>query len=61
VLALSPLVFLMPSRFVMGRFVEFGTGTTPLLTRVGFALVAAPIAAILVAVGTFSPFLYYQF
>jgi alginate O-acetyltransferase complex protein AlgI len=61
VLIAALLVFVMPARFVMGRFVEFGTGRTPLAARIGYALVAAPIAAILVAVGTFSPFLYYQF
>jgi alginate O-acetyltransferase complex protein AlgI len=61
VLIAALLVFLMPARFSMGRFVEFGTGRRPLAARIGYAFVAAPIAAILVAVGTFSPFLYYQF
>ncbi len=57
----SLLTFVMPARFVMGRFVEFGSGSAALATRASYALIAAPLAAILVAVGTFSPFLYYQF
>jgi len=31
------------------------------VARVGYAAVAAPYAAVLVAAGTFSPFLYFQF
>jgi alginate O-acetyltransferase complex protein AlgI len=55
------LVFLLPPSFVMGRFVEFGTGRTATATRLAYVAILAPIAAALVAVGTFSPFLYYQF
>jgi alginate O-acetyltransferase complex protein AlgI len=55
------LVFLIPRNFVMGRFVEFGTGRAAIATKFAYVIVLAPIAAALVAVGTFSPFLYYQF
>jgi alginate O-acetyltransferase complex protein AlgI len=55
------LVFVLPRGFVMGRFVEFGSGRAALATRLAYVAVIAPVAAALVAVGTFSPFLYYQF
>ena len=58
---LALLVFVVPPSFVMGRFVEFGTGRTATATRLAYVAVLAPVAAALVAVGTFSPFLYYQF
>jgi alginate O-acetyltransferase complex protein AlgI len=61
IFALSLLVFLIPGSFVMGRFVEFGSGRTAIATKLAYVVVLAPIAAALVAVGTFSPFLYYQF
>jgi alginate O-acetyltransferase complex protein AlgI len=58
---LALLVFLIPPSFVMGRFVQFGTSRPAIATRFAYVVVLAPIAAALVAVGTFSPFLYYQF
>jgi alginate O-acetyltransferase complex protein AlgI len=61
IFALALLVFLLPGNFVMGRFVEFGTGRAAIATKFAYVIVLAPIAAALVAVGTFSPFLYYQF
>jgi alginate O-acetyltransferase complex protein AlgI len=59
--ALAALVVLIPAPFVFGRFVEFASGRLASLARVGVATVAAPYAAILVAAGTFSPFLYFRF
>jgi alginate O-acetyltransferase complex protein AlgI len=59
--ALAALVVLIPARFVFGRFVEFASGGLASLARVGVAAVAAPYAAILVAAGTYSPFLYFRF
>jgi alginate O-acetyltransferase complex protein AlgI len=59
--ALAALVVLIPGRFVFGRFVEFATGSLASLARFGVAALAAPYAAILVAAGTFSPFLYFRF
>jgi alginate O-acetyltransferase complex protein AlgI len=61
VFVVALLVFLIPRDFVMGRFVEFGTGRAAIATKFAYVIVLAPIAAALVAVGTFSPFLYYQF
>jgi alginate O-acetyltransferase complex protein AlgI len=61
IFALALLVFVLPGNFVMGRFVEFGTGRAAIATKLAYVIVLAPIAAALVAVGTFSPFLYYQF
>jgi alginate O-acetyltransferase complex protein AlgI len=61
IFALALLVFVLPGNFVMGRFVEFGTGRAAIATKFAYVIVLAPIAAALVAVGTFSPFLYYQF
>jgi alginate O-acetyltransferase complex protein AlgI len=58
---LALLVFVVPPGFVMGRFVEFGTSRPAIATKFAYVVVLAPIAAALVAVGTFSPFLYYQF
>jgi alginate O-acetyltransferase complex protein AlgI len=61
ILVLALLVFVLPPGFVMGRFVEFGIGRPAMTARFAYVAVVAPVAAILVAVGTFSPFLYYQF
>jgi alginate O-acetyltransferase complex protein AlgI len=60
-LILGALVVLIPARFVMGRFVEESTGRWATAARVAVSAVAAPYAAILVAAGTFSPFLYFRF
>ncbi|MDQ1495483.1 MAG: alginate O-acetyltransferase complex protein AlgI [Actinomycetota bacterium] len=61
VFVLALIVFLLPRDFVMGRFVEFGTSRSAIATKLAYVAVVAPVAAALVAVGTFSPFLYYQF
>ncbi|PZR66693.1 MAG: membrane-bound O-acyltransferase family protein [Solirubrobacterales bacterium] len=59
--ALALLVVLIPGRFVLGRFLEASTSRIGSLARVGVTAVAAPYAAVLVAAGTFSPFLYFRF
>jgi alginate O-acetyltransferase complex protein AlgI len=61
VFVLSLLVFVIPANFVTGRFLEFGTTRKAAVARLWYVAGAAPVAAALVAVGTFSPFLYYQF
>jgi alginate O-acetyltransferase complex protein AlgI len=61
VLALALLVVLLPSTFVLGRIVQDSRTRFAAVARVAVAGVAAPYAAVLVAAGTFSPFLYYQF
>jgi len=59
-MALAALVVLMPRSFVMGRLLETATARAR-VARLAYCAVAAPYAAILVAAGTFSPFLYFQF
>jgi alginate O-acetyltransferase complex protein AlgI len=61
VLALALLVVLLPSTFVLGRVVQESPGRFAVAARVAVSALAAPYAAVLVAAGTFSPFLYYQF
>jgi alginate O-acetyltransferase complex protein AlgI len=61
VLVLALLVVLLPGSFVLGRTVEAGRSRPAGVTRFAVMAVAGPYAAVLVAAGTFSPFLYYQF
>jgi len=58
---LAALVVLVPRDWVTGRWLD--EARSRLATGMRFAVsgVAAPYAALLVAAGTFSPFLYYQF
>jgi alginate O-acetyltransferase complex protein AlgI len=55
------LVFVMPSRLVMGRLIERFDYQPASVFRFAVLFAAAPYAAISVAAGTFSPFLYFQF
>ncbi len=55
------LVVLMPPSLVMGRVIENFTSVSGRVFRVAVIAVLAPYAAISVAAGTFSPFLYFQF
>ena len=61
VLALAVLVFLMPADLVLGKVLDTGRGARAGALRLASSLVAAPVAGVLVAVGTLSPFLYFQF
>jgi len=61
VLALALLVVLMPRDLVMGRVVDESRTRIAGAARVAYSAVGAPYAAVLVAAGTFSPFLYFQF
>lgn len=60
VLALAALVVLMPPSLVLGKELD-RPGRRAATLRWGYALVGAPVAAVVVAAGTFSPFLYFQF
>ncbi|HEV2723912.1 MAG TPA: hypothetical protein VGV10_04710 [Thermoleophilaceae bacterium] len=51
---------LLPRRLVMGRLLDGGWRGWPLRARVA-VMAAVPFAAITVAAGSFSPFLYFQF
>jgi alginate O-acetyltransferase complex protein AlgI len=61
VLLAALLVFVMPSKLVMGRLIERFDYQPAAVFRFAVLFVAAPYAAISVAAGTFSPFLYFQF
>jgi alginate O-acetyltransferase complex protein AlgI len=61
VLLAALLVFVMPSKLVMGRLIERFDYRPAAVFRFAVLFVAAPYAAISVAAGTFSPFLYFQF
>lgn len=61
VFALSLLVVLLPATFVLGRVLETSRTRLAAGARLAVMGVAAPYAAMLVAAGTFSPFLYFQF
>jgi alginate O-acetyltransferase complex protein AlgI len=60
-LVLALLVVLLPGSFVLGRVLEAGRSRKAGVTRFAVMAFAGPYAAVLVAAGTFSPFLYYQF
>ncbi|GII78939.1 alginate O-acetyltransferase [Sphaerisporangium rufum] len=61
VLVLAAAVVVLPAGPPLGRLLECGRGRRARVARAAVSLVAAPVAAVLVAAGTFSPFLYYQF
>jgi alginate O-acetyltransferase complex protein AlgI len=51
----------MPARSATGRFLESARSRPAVALRAAVMIVGLPYAAILLASGTFSPFLYYQF
>ena len=59
-LAVGLATVLLPRRLVLGRVLEGGWRGPALGARVA-VVAAAPLAAISVAAGSFSPFLYFQF
>jgi alginate O-acetyltransferase complex protein AlgI len=60
-LTLGLLTVLLPRDFVLGRLVLEGRwGGAPLIARAA-VMIVLPLAAITVAAGSFSPFLYYRF
>ncbi|MFI6990740.1 MBOAT family O-acyltransferase [Nonomuraea wenchangensis] len=54
-------VVALPASRALGPLIQSGRGPAVRLARAAVTWVAAPYAALLVAAGTFSPFLYYQF
>ena len=62
-LALVPLVALIPGSVVMGRIIDGldGTSVRRQATARVVALAASPYAALVAVAGSFSPFLYFQF
>jgi alginate O-acetyltransferase complex protein AlgI len=61
VLLVSLLVVLLPTHPVTGPLLESSRGRTATAIRVGVMTVGLAYAVILIASGTFSPFLYFQF
>jgi alginate O-acetyltransferase complex protein AlgI len=59
-LAVGLATVLMPRDLVIGRLMDRGWSGAPLAAR-AFAVAALPYAALLVAAGSFSPFLYFRF
>jgi alginate O-acetyltransferase complex protein AlgI len=60
-LILASLVVLLPPAFVMGRSLDTSETPRGTVARFTVSAVTAPVAAVLLAAGTFSPFLYFQF
>lgn len=61
ILVLAALVVLIPRSFVLGRYLDAARTRLATGARFAFSALAAPYAAVLVAAGTFSPFLYFRF
>jgi alginate O-acetyltransferase complex protein AlgI len=61
VFALALLVVLLPRDLVLGKLVDESRTRVAGGLRLACSAVGAPYAAVLVAAGTFSPFLYFQF
>ncbi len=61
VLALAALVVFIPRDFVMGMRLESSQSRGMAGFRYAVAGIALPYSAVLIAAGTFSPFLYFQF
>ncbi|MGH3799822.1 MAG: MBOAT family O-acyltransferase [Pseudonocardiaceae bacterium] len=61
ILLLAALVFLLPARPITGRYLESVRSRPATVLRVGVMTVGLCYSALLVATGTFSPFLYYRF
>jgi alginate O-acetyltransferase complex protein AlgI len=59
-LAVGLATVLLPRGLVLGRLMQRGWSGAPLLARAA-AVAALPYAAVLVAAGSFSPFLYFRF
>lgn len=60
-LVLGAAIVLAPRWFVTGRYLDEARSRVSMVVRLAVAGVGAPYAAVLVAAGTFSPFLYYRF
>ncbi len=61
ILLLAALVFLLPARPITGRYLESVQSKPATVLRVGVMTVGVLYSALLIATGTFSPFLYYRF
>lgn len=60
-LVLASIVVFLPRNWVGGTAISAGFGRWPALARAAVMLVGFPYALMLLSVGAFTPFLYYQF
>jgi alginate O-acetyltransferase complex protein AlgI len=60
-LVAAAAVVAIPPTFVLGRYLDAARSSRAEFARVAYSTVGLGYAAILIAAGTFSPFLYYQF
>lgn len=61
VLVLASTVVFLPRSFVLGPILDAGRDAFARFARLGVTVLGAPYATLLIAAGTFSPFLYYRF
>jgi alginate O-acetyltransferase complex protein AlgI len=61
ILLLAALVFLLPAQPITDRYLESVQSRLVTALRVGVRTFGLLYSALLVATGTFSPFLYYRF
>jgi alginate O-acetyltransferase complex protein AlgI len=61
ILLFAAVVFLLPARPITGAYLESVQSTPAAVLRIGVITVGLFYSALLVATGTFSPFLYYHF
>jgi alginate O-acetyltransferase complex protein AlgI len=61
ILLLAALVFLLPAQPITGRYLESVRSRPATAFRIGVTTAGLLYSALLVATGTFSPFLYYRF
>lgn len=59
--SLASLVFLLPAKPITDRYLESMRSRPAAVLRIGVMTVGLLYSALLVATGTFSPFLYYRF
>lgn len=61
ILLLAGVVFLLPTRPITGRYLESMRSRPAAVLRIGVMTAGLLYSALLIATGTFSPFLYYRF
>ena len=61
ILLLAGVVFLLPARPITGRYLESMRSRPAAVLRIGVMTAGLLYSALLIATGTFSPFLYYRF
>jgi len=60
-MALASVVFVLPRNYVGGIAIMYRAGWRPATARIALLAFALPYAVVLIAAGSFSPFLYFRF